>query len=65
MRYEDGWFYGHTLVEDENGALRFRVEEAKAPNGLGPLDYRAGLGPGWTSEKVTVTPRRILCVPEL
>jgi 3',5'-cyclic-AMP phosphodiesterase len=34
-RYEDGWFYGHTLVEDENGSLKFQIEEAKTPNGLG------------------------------
>lgn len=34
-RYEDGWFFGHTLVEDAGGTLRFRMEEVRAPFGKG------------------------------
>jgi hypothetical protein len=32
-RYEDGWFFGHTLVEDAGDTLRFTIEEAHAPFG--------------------------------
>ncbi|HEX6545493.1 MAG TPA: metallophosphoesterase [Bryobacteraceae bacterium] len=36
-RYEDGWFFGHTLVEDTGGVLRFQVEEVRSPFGKGRL----------------------------
>jgi 3',5'-cyclic-AMP phosphodiesterase len=43
-RYEDGWFFGHTLVEDEGGTLKFRIEEAKAPIGAGRVTTEADWG---------------------
>jgi len=36
-RYEDGWFFGHTLVEDTGGMLQFKVEEVRAPFGKGRI----------------------------
>ncbi|MFZ0592381.1 MAG: metallophosphoesterase, partial [Bryobacteraceae bacterium] len=43
-RYEDGWFFGHTLVEDDNDTLKFRIEEAKAPIGEGRITSEADWG---------------------
>jgi 3',5'-cyclic-AMP phosphodiesterase len=43
-RYEDGWFFGHTLVEDENGKLKFQIEEARAPIGAGRVTTEADWG---------------------
>lgn len=34
-RYEDGWFFGHTLVVDDGGTLRFTIEEVHTPFGKG------------------------------
>jgi hypothetical protein len=47
-RYEDGWFFAHTLVEVHWGAAKFTVEEVNAPFGQGrrsrPSDWgTAGL----------------------
>lgn len=33
--YEDGWFFGHTLVEDTGDTLEFKIEEVRAPFGKG------------------------------
>jgi hypothetical protein len=43
-RYEDGWFFGHTLVEDEGGSLTFRIEEARAPAGQGRMSKATDWG---------------------
>ena len=47
-KYEDGWFFAHTLVEAHGNQLDFKIEELKAPYGQGrvsrPKDWgRAGL----------------------
>lgn len=36
-RYEDGWFFGHTLVQDAGGPLQFKIEEVHAPFGKGRI----------------------------
>jgi predicted phosphohydrolase len=43
-RYEDGWFFGHTLVEEKDGTLKFHIEEAKAPAGAGRVTTAANWG---------------------
>jgi len=47
-KFEDGWFFAHTLVEAHGNQLDFKIEELKAPYGQGrvsrPKDWgRAGL----------------------
>jgi DNA repair exonuclease SbcCD nuclease subunit len=34
-KYEDGWFFGHALVEFTGNDVHFEIREAKAPNGEG------------------------------
>jgi predicted phosphodiesterase len=34
-RYEDGWFFGHALVEVNAAAVGFKIEELKSPRGQG------------------------------
>ena len=34
-KYEDGWFFGHALVEVQGTSIRFQIEESKAPHGEG------------------------------
>ena len=36
-KYQDGWFFGHALVEVQGGAFKFQIEEAKAPHGQGRI----------------------------
>jgi predicted phosphodiesterase len=36
-QYEDGWFFGHTLVEVTGSEVRFQIEELKAPHGQGRM----------------------------
>jgi predicted phosphodiesterase len=43
-RYEDGWFFGHTLVEDVGSALRFTIEEVRAPFGEGRITQQQDWG---------------------
>jgi UDP-2,3-diacylglucosamine pyrophosphatase LpxH len=40
-RYEDGWFFGHTLVEVRGTEVAFRIEELKAPHGQGRVSKPA------------------------
>jgi len=35
QQYQDGWFFGHALVEVDSGKIRFRIEEVKPPQGKG------------------------------
>jgi 3',5'-cyclic-AMP phosphodiesterase len=44
-RYEDGWFFQHTLVTLRNGEAQFDIKEAKAPHGEGRLSHPADWGP--------------------
>ena len=34
-QYEDGWFFGHTLVDVRGTDVAFQIEELKAPHGQG------------------------------
>ncbi len=34
-KYEDGWFFGHVLVEAQGTHIRFQIEELKPPHGQG------------------------------
>jgi Icc protein len=34
-KYEDGWFFGHVLVERQGTHIRFQIEELKPPHGQG------------------------------
>ena len=34
-KYQDGWFFGHALVEIRGSDIRFRIEEVAAPHGRG------------------------------
>lgn len=34
-QYDDGWFFGHALVEVTGSEVRFQIEELKAPHGQG------------------------------
>jgi Icc protein len=42
-KYEDGWFFGHALVEVHGTDINFQIEELKAPHGQGrvttPMDW--------------------------
>jgi predicted phosphodiesterase len=42
-RYQDGWFFGHTIVQVQGNDLHFRIEECKPPVGKGrvskPTDW--------------------------
>ena len=42
-KYEDGWFFGQTLVEVRGQAVSFQIKELKAPHGqgrvTGPKDW--------------------------
>jgi UDP-2,3-diacylglucosamine pyrophosphatase LpxH len=40
-RYEDGWFFGHTLAEVRGTEVAFRIEELKAPHGQGRVSKPA------------------------
>ena len=35
--YADGWFFAHALVDVRGTAIRFQIEEAKAPHGQGRI----------------------------
>ena len=43
-QYEDGWFFGHTLVTVHGTDVSFQIEELKAPHGQG----RASKPADWT-----------------
>jgi 3',5'-cyclic-AMP phosphodiesterase len=42
-RYEDGWFFAHTLVSAENNTLQFQIKELHEPYGRG----RVSVPPDW------------------
>jgi hypothetical protein len=43
QKYEDGWFFGHALVEVHGTDIDFKIEELKPPHGQGrvtkPIDW--------------------------
>jgi len=43
-RYEDGWFFGYTLVTVDGAAVRFEIEELGAPHGKGRITGLADWG---------------------
>jgi 3',5'-cyclic-AMP phosphodiesterase len=43
-RYEDGWFFGHALVEVRGQNVNIRIREAAAPHGEGRNTELAGWG---------------------
>lgn len=43
-RYEDGWFFGHTIVRVQGNDLRFRIEECKSPVGKGRVSTATDWG---------------------
>jgi predicted phosphodiesterase len=42
--YQDGWFFGHTLVEVNGTKADFKIEELKAPHGHGRVTSLADWG---------------------
>lgn len=36
-QYKDGWFFGYTVAEVKDGAVRFTIQELKAPHGEGRI----------------------------
>ena len=34
-KYEDGWFFGHAVVDVRGSTVNFQIEELKAPHGYG------------------------------
>lgn len=43
-KYEDGWFFGHALVEVRGSDIKLTIEEAKAPHGRGRVTGAAQWG---------------------
>jgi hypothetical protein len=42
-RYEDGWFFGYTLVTVEGAQAKFEIKELGAPYGQGRVTSLAGI----------------------
>jgi Icc protein len=43
-KYEDGWFFGHVLVQVQGSETQFQIEEAKPPHGQGRKTTLDGWG---------------------
>ena len=43
-KYQDGWFFGHAVVEVKGKEIEFQIEEAKPPHGQGRITKLADWG---------------------
>jgi 3',5'-cyclic-AMP phosphodiesterase len=50
-RYEDGWFFGHAVVEVRGKTIEFRMREAGPPYGEGRVTELTGWGMAGRTEK--------------
>lgn len=51
-RYQDGWFFEHSLVTVKGGSVQFKIEELTAPFGQGRVTRPDDWGPAGLIESL-------------